>query len=436
MATGPVTQERLASLALSAKEEFRLSENLMNIERSAQLRNAASVALTILILVGKTAATGAVSRPGAALLVDSRYDGQQQEAGRKDEYAEAATEIYERVAPAVVLIHAVSINPYRLTERVEHSVGSGFIFDPEGLVLTNSHVAFGRQSLVVRLNDGALLPARLIGADPILDIAVLRIPKLKQNALAAVKLGDSDCVRVGEDMLALGSPLGLDQSLTRGIVSAINRVLPPLSFTLRQPLIQVDTPINPGNSGGPLLNRRGEVVGITTAVVPNAQNIGLAIPINLVKEVLPSLVQQGRLIRPWLGFHGQFIDHILQRWLRIPLEIGFLVEVVEPGSPAEQVELRGGKLELTIAGYEYLLGGDIITKLNGTPLTTPENIITALAELQVGATVNLTLFRGGKYVDLRYTLPERPLLPGDISDRTAVAPLTGKSIRRAPRFRF
>ncbi len=387
----------------------------MSIERSAQLRCASLVALTMLILVGKIAATASVSRSRVDILVEPRPDCQEQESGRKDEYAEMATAIYERVAPAVVLIHAVSINPYSLTERVEHSVGSGFIIDPEGLVLTNSHVVFGRQSLVVRLNDGTDLPARLIGADPILDIAVLRIPKL---------------------MLALGSPLGLDHSLTRGIVSAINRVLPPISFTLRQPLIQVDTPINPGNSGGPLLNRRGEVVGITTATVPNAQNIGLAIPINIAKEVLPSLVQQGRLIRPWLGFHGQFIDHILQRWLRIPLEVGFLVEVAEPGSPAEQVDLRGGKLELTIAGYEYLLGGDIITKLNGAPLTTPENIIAALAELRVGETVNLTIFRGGEYVDLNYTLPERPLLPGDISEQTVVAPLADKTIGRASRFKF
>jgi len=408
----------------------------MRIERSTHLHYAALVALTMLTLVGKITAAGDMPRPRAALLVEPRHDCQRQEPGRYDEYAEAVTAIYERVAPAVVLIHAISINPYRITERVEHSVGSGFIIDPAGLVVTNSHVAFGRQSLFVKLNDGADLPAQLVGADPIFDIAVLRIPKLEQNALAAVKLGDSNCVRVGEDVLALGSPLGLDQSLTRGIVSAINRVLPPISFTLREPLIQIDAPLNPGNSGGPLLNRRGEVVGVTTAMVPNAQNIGLAIPINLVKEALPSLVLQGRLIRPWLGFHGQFIDHNLQRMLRIPLEVGFLVEVVERGSPAEQVDLRGGNLELTIAGYEFLLGGDIITKLNGTPLTTPENIIAALAELRVGSTVNLTIFRGGKYVDVRYTLPERPLLPGDISDRTAVAPLTGKSIRRASRFRF
>jgi S1-C subfamily serine protease len=423
-------------LAVLVKKEFRLSENLMLIERSTHLHYVTLVVLTMLILVGEIPAAGALPQPRVDLLAGTQHDCQQQEPGRKDEHAEMVTSIYERVAPAVVLIHAVSINPYRLTERVEHSVGSGFIIDPEGLVLTNSHVVFGRQSLAVKLNDGTELPAQIIGADPILDIAVLRIPKLEQNALTAVKLGDSDCVRVGDDMLALGSPLGLDLSLTRGIVSAINRVLPPISFTLRQPLIQVDAPINPGNSGGPLLNHRGEVVGIATAIVPNAQNIGLAIPINLAKEVLPSLILRGRLIRPWLGFHGQFIDHDLQRVLRIPLEIGFLVEVVEPGSPAERVNMRGGKLELTIAGYEYLLGGDIITKLNGAPLTTPENIIAALAELRVGSTVNLTIFRGGEYVDVQYTLPERPLLPGDISDQTNVAPLDAKVIRRASQFKF
>jgi S1-C subfamily serine protease len=408
-------------------------------KRSVHSHYAALVVLTTLALVNTIPAAVAQPRARVELTTETRQNCQPQETGRMAESDQTASAIYERAAPAVVLIHAVSINPYRSTERVEHSVGSGFIIDsagPEGLVLTNSHVAFGRQSLVVKLHDGTDLPARLIGADPIFDIAVLRIPKLKQNALAAVKLGDSNCVRVGEDVLALGTPLGLDQSLTRGIVSAINRVLPPISFTLREPLIQIDTPINPGNSGGPLLNLRGEVVGITTAIVPNAQNIGLAIPINLAKEVLPSLVSQGRLIRPWLGFHGQFIDHNLQRMLRIPLEIGFLVEVVEPGSPAEQVDLRGGRLELTIAGYEYLLGGDIITKLNGTPLTTPENIIAVLAELRVGSTVNLTIFRGGEYLDVQYTLPERPLLPGDISDQTAVAPLDGKAIRRASQFKF
>jgi S1-C subfamily serine protease len=411
----------------------------MRIERSIHMQYAALIMLITLTLVEIISAAGTTHRPWIDLTTGTRQECQPQETGRKSGYAEAAPVIYERVAPAVVSIHAVSINPYRLTERVRHSVGSGFIISLEGadgVVLTNSHVAFGRHSLTVSLSDGTILPARLIGADPIFDIAVLRIPRTEQVAPAAVKLGDSDCIRVGEDVLALGSPLGLEQSLTRGIVSAINRVLPPISFTLREPLIQVDTPINPGNSGGPLLNLRGEVVGIATAIIPDAQNIGLAVPINLVKAVLPSLIAEGRLVRPWLGFHGQFIDRDLQKLLRIPLEIGFLIEVVEPGSPAEQADLRGGELELVIAGDEFLLGGDIITKLNDTSLTTPENLLAALAKLKLGSTVNLTIFRWGKYLNVQYTLPERPLLPGDLSDQTAAVPLAGENIRGMSRFKF
>src|SRR5215475_14004768 len=167
----------------------------------------------------------------------------------------SAATIYQIASPAVVFISATTINPYRVADRVEHIVGSGFIIDGEGLALTNSHVVFGRQSLTVRLSDGTTLPARLLGADPILDIAVLQIPKPENGKLPVLALGDSDHVRVGEDVLALGNPLGLEQSLTRGIVSAVNRVLPATFFSLQEPLIQVDTPINHGNSGGPLLNR-------------------------------------------------------------------------------------------------------------------------------------------------------------------------------------
>src|SRR5262245_40316664 len=263
-----------------------------------------------------------------------------------DRCQKSAVAIYEEDSPAVVYITATSINPYRVVDRVEHIVGSGFIMDSEGLVLTNSHVAFGQESLTVKLDDGTTLPARLLGADPLLDIAVMQIPIPKEGKLPTLKLGDSEKVRVGEEVLALGNPLGLDQSLTRGIVSAVNRVLPPTFFSIREPLIQVDTPINHGNSGGPLLNHCGEVVGITTAVVSDAQNIGLVIPINLAKSVIPDLIKDGHLVRPWLGFHGQFIDSTLKRLLRFPLRTGFLIEAVEPGSPADQAQLHGGDLEI------------------------------------------------------------------------------------------
>ena len=323
--------------------------------------------------------------------------------------------IFDRVSPSVVYISATSINPYRVNGRVENFVGSGFIIDAGGLILTNSHVAFGRQSIEVRLEDGMSVPAQVVGADPIFDIALLRISIPEKEKLPTVILGDSDRVHVGGDAIVIGNPLGLDQSLTRGTISAINRLLPATFFSLQEPLIQIDTPINPGNSGGPLINQCGEVIGITTAKIADAQNIGFAIPINLVKAVLPSLISQGRVIRPWLGFHGQIIDDGLQNIFRLPLVPGLLVEIVEPGSPAEKAGLRGGVLEITIAGQEFLLGGDIITKINGIDVTTPDNLIDVLQQLKVGSTVSLNIFRDGSEIMLSYNIPERPLLPGDFS---------------------
>jgi S1-C subfamily serine protease len=349
---------------------------------------------------------------------------------------QSAAAIYQTASPAVIFISATSINPYRVADRVEHVVGSGFIINGEGLALTNSHVVFGRQSLTVRLNDGTTLPARLLGADPILDIAVLQIPKPEDGKLPVLALGDSDSVRVGEDVLALGNPLGLEQSLTRGIVSAVNRVLPATFFSLQEPLIQVDTPINHGNSGGPLLNRCGEVIGITTAIISDAQNIGLVIPINLAKAALPGLLKDGHLARPWLGFHGQFIDNNLRRLLRLPLRTGFLVEAVEPGSPAEQAQLQGGDMEMTIAGDDFLLGGDIITVMNGKRLDSPESVINALQELKVGGELSMTIFREGKTQEVKYKLPERPLLPGDISGQSDAMQVNGCQAIKTARLKF
>jgi serine protease Do len=360
----------------------------------------------------------------------------EQQKAPKSRCAEPIPVIFEQDSPAVVYISATSINPYRASDRVEHTIGSGFIIDAEGLVLTNSHVAFGKQALSVRLDDGTTLPARLLGADPIFDLALLQIPKPEDSDLPTLSLGDSDQVRVGQEMLALGNPLGLDQSLTRGIVSAVNRVIPSTFFSLQEPLIQVDTPINHGNSGGPLLNRCGEVVGITTAIAPDAQNIGFAIPINLAKAVVPDLLKQGHLSRPWLGFHGQFIDENLQNLLKMPLTTGFLVEVVEPGSPAEEAKLQGGDLELTVGGDEFLLGGDIITRLNGAELKTQDDVLKALNTLKVGDDVSLTVFHGGRELTMKYSLPERPLLPGDVPGGTVFTPA---DLRRAPvarRLRF
>jgi serine protease Do len=325
-------------------------------------------------------------------------------------------DLFERISPAVVTITGQSINPYRRQGRVSHTIGSGFIVDADGLLLTNSHVAFGRQSLTVTLEDGTVLPARVLGADPIFDIAVVEIPKPDKGTLPTVPMGDSEKIRVGEDVIAIGNPMGFDQTVSRGIVSGLNRILPGTSMLFTEPMIQTDTPINPGNSGGPLFNRCGEVIGITTAMVEEAQNIGFAIPINLVKAVLPSLTKNGRVIRPWLGFDGTLIWSELKKILNLPLVDGLLVEAVEPGSPAEGAGMRGGNLEVTVGTTSILVGGDIVTRINGKAMDDPQKLALILRELAVGDKVKLTVYREGEAREVEFVLPERPLMPSDLPE--------------------
>jgi serine protease Do len=371
--------------------------------------------LVVVLLAGLLAACGALRA---------------RTAGAGTDCTESVPDIYTRVSPGVVSVAATSINPYRLSDRVHHVVGSGFIIDADGLILTNAHVVFNRQSVRVTLDDDTEVVAEVVGADPIFDVAVLRIPKPSDGTLPTVALGDSDQVRVGEEVVAIGNPLGLDQTLTRGVVSAINRILSETPLSLLEPLIQTDTPINPGNSGGPLLNRCGEAVGITTSLIPDAQNISFAIPINLAKTILPSLIQKGRVVRPWIGFHGQLVDESLKDLLRIPLVEGLLVEVIEPGSPAERAGLHGGQLEIAIGGQEYLFGGDIVTTMNGGRLTSDEKLTEAMRALAVGDTLHLTVFRRGESIDVEYMLPERPLLPGDMPGQSSLSPAERR--RRPP----
>ncbi|MEK6711146.1 MAG: trypsin-like peptidase domain-containing protein, partial [Nitrospinota bacterium] len=337
--------------------------------------------------------------------------------------AKPVPQIFKEASPSVVFISAVGIDPFKLSERVTSSVGSGFLIDAQGRILTNSHVVFRRSAIAVTLDDGKTFPAKLLGADPLLDLAVIQISAAGAGHPVS-KLGDSDKAEVGEEVLAIGNPLGLDQTLTRGIVSGLNRVLPDSPASRNLPFIQTDAAINPGSSGGPLLNRCGEVVGVTTAIFPDAQNLGFAIPINLAKKIIPQLIEHGRVIRPWIGFSGKVVGKELRELLRLPLVDGYLVETIEPGSPAEKAGLKGGELPLRIGGEEFLLGGDIVTHLNDQEMTDPEKILEILNSLKVGDAVRLKLFREGTTRELEFTLPDRPILPGDLppEDRRTLAP--------------
>jgi len=321
------------------------------------------------------------------------------------------TALFERVSPTVVSIQAMKINKERPQRRFETTVGSGFLIDKDGHLLTNAHVVDGAASLSVTLDNGDKLPARTIGLDPVLDLALVRVDG--RNNLSVARFGDSASLRVGEEVVAIGNPIGLDQTMTRGIVSGLNRLLPGVSD---QPMIQTDAPINPGNSGGPLVDRCGAVVGINTFISEEAQSIGFAVPVNAVKGVLKELREFGKVVRPWLGVQGRAVDQRLSNVVKMPLVPGYLIEVVYDGSPADRAGIRGGSLSLVLQGDEYLLGGDVLTAINGLAVRNHQEYIARVTTLRPGQRVRVTVVRDGSPRELTLTVAERPRLPGDLAE--------------------
>jgi S1-C subfamily serine protease len=321
-------------------------------------------------------------------------------------------QLFKQISPSVVYISAVSFDPFKPKDRVTTSLGSGFIIRKDGLILTNSHLVFGHQTISVTLDDGQMVEAELVGVDPILDLALLQIP-VSAKGLPTATLGDSEKVETGEEVMAIGNPFGLEQTLTVGVISGINRTLPTAPLSLRLPLIQTDAAINPGNSGCPLVNRCGEVIGINTAMLGQAENIGFAVPINVAKQVLPQLQEKGRVIRPWLGVGGKFVRKELGKIINLSFMDGFMVETVEPESPAEKAGVNEGDLPVTIGGTEFLFGGDIIIAVDGLSFTGPEDLARLVSTLKVGDHVRLTLFYKGDTREIEVRLRERPILPGD-----------------------
>ncbi len=334
------------------------------------------------------------------------------ESSAKSACTESVPEIFKKVSPSVVFISAISFDPFKTKDRVSTSVGSGFIISKEGLILTNSHLVFGHQTIDVILDNGFTTRAELVGVDPFLDLAALRISVPMKNLPVAI-LGDSDKIQTGEDVLAIGNPFGLEQTLTKGIISGVNRTLLASPMSPDLPLIQTDAAFNPGNSGGPLLNSCGEIIGINTAMLGQGENINFAVPINMAKKVLPQLLAKGRVIRPWLGVGGKFIQKELGQIINLRLVDGFMVETVEPESPAEQAGLNEGDLPVTIVGTEYLFGGDIIVAINGHSFTGRDELAKLVSSLGVGDKVRLTLYYGGETREVEMQLTERPLLLGD-----------------------
>jgi S1-C subfamily serine protease len=266
--------------------------------------------------------------------------------------------------------------------------GSGILFTPDGFLLTNHHVVQGKNRVRVRLTDGRDLPGRVIGTDPWTDLAVVQADA---SDLPFAGFGDSARLRVGQLVLAIGSPFGFDSTVTAGVISALGRTLRSITGHLVDNVIQTDAALNPGNSGGPLVDSRGRVIGINTAIILPAQGICFAIPINMAKHILPQLMQHGRVVRGYLGLHGRSapVARHLARSFDFDQASGVEVMGVEPGGPADQ------------AG---ILEGDIIARLGDQAATSVDDLHKMLTELPVGVPATVTLLRGQRRLE-RFVVP-------------------------------
>lgn len=297
-----------------------------------------------------------------------------------DAYSQAVTQVAELVSSSVVKIEVKSASGS--DER--GGSGSGFIISPDGLVLTNSHVVHGARKIEVVLNDGRRPDAHLIGEDPENDLAVLRI---YAPNLTPVKLGESKEVRVGQLAIAIGNPYGFDCTVTAGVVSALGRSFRSRSGRLMDNIIQTDAALNPGNSGGPLVNSRGEVIGVNTAVILPAQGLCFAIAIDTAKYIAGWLIKDGRIRRSYIGVGGQNVKvhRKVVRYYQLPVESGLLVVSVEPGSPAAKAGLREG---------------DVIIQYNGAPVPDVDALHRLLNESSIGVYGTLGIIRHTEKLDL------------------------------------
>ena len=319
-------------------------------------------------------------------------------------------DVYDRVHQAVVNISTTTLTLNFWRQVVpQGGQGSGFIIDADGYILTNDHVVGNAQKITVTLGNGVKSEAVLIGTDPASDLAVIRIPATVVPAVAA--LGDSDAVRVGQKAIAIGNPFGLSQTLTTGIVSALNRELEHKDGGRLFELIQTDAAINPGNSGGPLLDSSGRVIGINTAIFSMSggyQGIGFAIPVNRAREVAAQLITTGRYQRPWLGIAGLAMNPDLASALRLASRQGVLVAEVVPGSPAHTAGLQGGRREILYGNLRLPVGGDLILSVNGSKVVSMESLIRQIERQRVGDTVRMEILRDSSRMEVAVLLKERP----------------------------
>jgi S1-C subfamily serine protease len=309
-----------------------------------------------------------------------------------DAYSRVVTRVADDLRPAVVNLRAG-------TGRRRGGSGSGVLFTPDGFLLTNHHVVHGQEQVRVRLSDGRELPGRVVGNDPWTDLAVVQAEG--NGGLPFASFGDSAKLRVGQLVLAIGSPYGFESTVTAGVVSATGRTLRSITGALVDNVIQTDAALNPGNSGGPLADSRGRVIGINTAIIQPAQGICFAIPINIAKHLLPQLLKHGKVLRGYLGLHGQAVPvpRALARQFNLTQTHGVEILALEPDAPASE------------AGLEE---GDVIVSLGEEPVASIDDLQKLLTQLPVGIPATVAVLRNGRRL-------ERMVVPTDYPQRAPQA---------------
>jgi len=331
-------------------------------------------------------------------------------------------QIFRRAAPGVVQVTATqrvtspSVNPFGLplpSQQQSEALGSGFVIDKAGHIVTNYHVVEGAKSVDVSFSNNESKKAKVVGVDPSTDIAVLQVDA-HARALTPLPLGNSDSVHVGDSVVAIGNPFGYDRTVTTGIVSALQRVIQaPNSYSIDH-VIQTDAALNKGNSGGPLLDAGGEVIGVNSQISTGGSGtsgnvgIGFAVPINTVRTVAAQLISSGHVNHAYIGITAQPVSKSAARLFHLPVSHGLLVAGVQSGSGAAKAGLRAAKQSATLAGETYPLGGDLIASVDGTPLYSIDQLRDAIANKQPGDDVKLGVYRGSDKRTVTVTLGRQP----------------------------
>ena len=392
------------------------------MESGAGWTRMGSLFLAALVGGGAAVAIGAVvdSDGGGTTTVFSEVAGPVDTSTRiqaDSSSAMSVQEIYQHAGPGVLQVTSTSVDsgdPF-FGPQPRVSLGSGFVIDEDGYIVTNYHVIESARQIEVNFSGDDRVRATIVGVDPSTDLAVLKI-NAQVRALTPLPLGDSDAVRVGDAVVAIGNPFGLERTVTAGIVSALQReITAPNGYTIDK-VIQTDAPINQGNSGGPLLNTRGQVIGVNSQIEPGDSGtgnlgIGFAVPAATVREVFAQIRESGKVEHAYLGVQTQEIDEVLATTYRLPVETGVIITEVIPGSPAEDAGLKGGERQVIFGGTSYTLGGDIVTAADGEQVASPDDLRRLIEAKDPGDAMTLDIRRGDSKRTVSVTLGRRPTTP-------------------------